>query len=81
MSDCPFCTLPKQRIEVASDLGLIVRDAFPISPGHTLIIPKRNVGSFFKREADDRAELMALLDKITPEEVGPDQSNPYSRFK
>ena len=61
MSDCPFCTLPKQRIQVASDLGLIVRDAFPISPGHTLIIPKRHVGSFFDLSSDEREDLMSLL--------------------
>ena len=65
----------------SSPLGLVIRDGFPISPGHTLIIPKRNVGSFFELEADERAELLALLDKTTPEAVGPDPSNPYSRFK
>jgi diadenosine tetraphosphate (Ap4A) HIT family hydrolase len=43
--------------------------AFPISPRNTLIIPKRHVGSFFELEADERAELLALLDKTTPEEV------------
>jgi diadenosine tetraphosphate (Ap4A) HIT family hydrolase len=43
--------------------------AFPISPRNTLIIPKRHVCSFFELEADERAELLALLDKTTPEEV------------
>jgi diadenosine tetraphosphate (Ap4A) HIT family hydrolase len=47
----------------SSPLGLVIRDGFPISPGHTLIIPKRHVGSFFELEADERAELLALLDK------------------
>jgi diadenosine tetraphosphate (Ap4A) HIT family hydrolase len=61
MSDCPFCTLPRQRILFASDLGLVVRDAFPISPGHTLIIPKRHVGSFFDLSLDEREDLMSLL--------------------
>jgi diadenosine tetraphosphate (Ap4A) HIT family hydrolase len=45
----------------SSPLGLVIRDAFPISPGHTLIIPKRHIGSFFDLEADERAELLALL--------------------
>jgi diadenosine tetraphosphate (Ap4A) HIT family hydrolase len=45
----------------SSPLGLVIRDAFPISPGHTLIIPKRHVGSFFDLEADERAELLVLL--------------------
>jgi len=62
----------------SSPLGLVVRDAFPISPGHTLIIPKRHVGSFFELEADERAELLALLDKakvVADEEFSPQGYN------
>ena len=61
MKTCPFCSLPQTRVIDSSPLGLVIRDAFPISPGHTLIIPKRHVGSFFDLEADERAELLALL--------------------
>jgi len=61
MKTCPFCSLPQSRVIDSSPLGLVIRDAFPISPGHTLIIPKRHVGSFFDLEADERAELLALL--------------------
>ena len=72
MKPCPFCSLLQSRVIDSSPLGLVIRDGFPISPGHTLIIPKRHVGSFFELEADERAELLALLDKTTPEAVGPD---------
>ena len=58
---CPFCTLPQARIIDTSSYGLVVRDAFPISPGHTLIIPKRHVGSFFDLSSDEREDLMSLL--------------------
>ena len=58
---CAFCTLPQARIIDASSYGLVVRDAFPISPGHTLIIPKRHVGSFFDLSSDEREDLMSLL--------------------
>lgn len=61
MKTCQFCSLPQSRVIDSSPLGLVIRDAFPISPGHTLIIPKRHVGSFFDLEADERAELLALL--------------------
>lgn len=46
----------------SSSFGLVVRDAYPVSPGHTLIIPKRHVGSFFELSGDERSELLALLD-------------------
>ena len=61
MKTCQFCSLPQSRVIDSSPLGLVIRDAFPISPGHTLIIPKRHVGSFFDLEANERAELLALL--------------------
>ena len=75
MKPCPFCSLPQSRVIDSSPLGLVIRDGFPISPGHTLIIPKRHVGSFFELEADKPAELLAMLDKTTPEEVRQDPSN------
>jgi diadenosine tetraphosphate (Ap4A) HIT family hydrolase len=34
---CPFCHLPPERIAGGNAIGLIVRDAYPVSPGHTLI--------------------------------------------
>lgn len=61
--DCPFCTLPQDRILLSNPYGLVIRDGFPISPGHTLIIPKRHVGSFFLLENEERLALLALLDE------------------
>ena len=58
---CAFCTLPQARIIDASSYGLVVRDAFPISPGHSLIIPTQHVGSFFDLSPDEREDLMSLL--------------------
>lgn len=63
MKPCAFCTLPPDRIIDSSPLGLVIRDGFPISPGHTLIIPKRHVGSFFELYPEERSELLALLDQ------------------
>jgi diadenosine tetraphosphate (Ap4A) HIT family hydrolase len=62
LKPCPFCTLPASRVIGAGEHGLIVRDAYPVSPGHTLIIPKRHVGSFFDLSTDERADLLRLLD-------------------
>lgn len=59
---CLFCTLSAGRIVLANDLAVVVRDNFPVSPGHTLIIPKRHVGSFFDVTGDEREAMLALLD-------------------
>lgn len=62
MKPCPFCTLPASRIIDASVYGLVVRDGFPVSPGHTLIIPRRHIGSFFDLLPEERDDLLKLLD-------------------
>jgi len=38
-----------------------LRDGYPASPGHTLIITKRHVGSFFDTTESERDDLIALL--------------------
>ena len=63
MSNCPFCALPFERIIHTSQHGLIIRDGFPISPGHTLVIPRRHVDSFFNLTEDERIDLLGLLDQ------------------
>ncbi len=58
---CPFCSLPRDRIVLESELGLAFRDGYPVSPGHTLVIPKRHVGSFFECTEAEQAALLKLL--------------------
>jgi len=60
---CPFCSLSSDRIVDQNELGLVIRDGFPVSLGHTLIIPKRHIGSFFDLSAKERSDLLLLLDK------------------
>jgi hypothetical protein len=59
----PSATCPPNASPAATRWGLIVRDAYPVSLGHTLIIPRRHVGSFFELTPDERAALLALLDE------------------
>ena len=76
--DCPFCTLPQDRILDSNEIGFVIRDGFPISPGHTLIIPKRHVGSFFEISQEERDALLDLLDqakKMLDTELSPDGFN------
>ena len=63
MSDnCPFCTLDPGRIISETELTVTFRDGFPISQGHTLVIPKRHVASFFEVTEIERKELLLALD-------------------
>lgn len=63
MTSCPFCQIPPERIVAANDLAFVIRDGYPISPGHTLVIPRRHVGSFFDISEAERAAMLRLLDQ------------------
>ena len=76
--ECPFCPIPQNRIIDSNEMGFVIRDGFPISPGHTLIIPKRHVGSFFEISQEERDALLGLLDqaqKVLDTELNPDGFN------
>lgn len=75
---CPFCTLPVSRIVEANELAVLILDGFPVSTGHSLIIPKRHVGSFFEITDIERAALFKLLDRaqeLVSEQHQPDGFN------
>ncbi len=70
---CLFCevqTHDKQRIVAENSLAYAIRDGFPVTPGHTLVIPKRHVADYFgltqpeinavnRLLADQKAQLQA----------------------
>ena len=60
-SPCPFCALPAGRIVHARESAVVIRDGFPVSPGHSLVIPKRHVSSFFEATDAERGDLLSLL--------------------
>jgi len=58
VNPCPFCSMDKNRIIHEDDLTYIIRDAYPITKGHTLIIPKRHVESFDQISVQELQEMM-----------------------
>lgn len=54
---CVFCELPALRIIAENELCVAIRDGFPVTPLHTLIIPKRHVADYFDLY---QAELNAI---------------------
>ena len=76
--DCPFCSFPDDRIISESDYTFIIRDGFPVSKGHTLIIPKRHVRSFFELQATEKAAILQAMDEAKgalDQEFSPDGYN------
>ncbi len=40
---CPFCEFPAERIVAQNGLAFVIRDGFPVTEGHALVIPKWHV--------------------------------------
>ena len=67
MSNCIFCNLPLERIVHEYKHFYVIRDAFPVTPLHSLIITKRHVVSYFQCS---KAELKYLDNKIRGYNIG-----------
>lgn len=75
---CPFCRLDTARIVSEDELTVIYRDGFPVSPGHTLIIPRRHVATLFEATESEREKLLESLNRaklILDDQYHPDGYN------
>lgn len=60
---CLFCSVPPDELLIDGPIAMARRDTYPVSPGHTLIIPKRHVVSFFDTTEEERIAMLRLLDE------------------
>jgi len=62
-SDCVFCQAESSgyRVIAENDLAFVIRDGFPVTDGHTLIIPKRHVADYFDLHQAERNAIERLL--------------------
>lgn len=58
---CLFCELGSDRIVGENELCVAVRDAFPVTPLHTLVIPKRHVADYFDLYQPELNAIHSLL--------------------
>ncbi|MFC1684321.1 HIT family protein, partial [Pseudomonadota bacterium] len=74
---CLFCTDPRG-VSLQNELAYSARDSFAVSPGHTLVIPRRHVASFFDLTPEEVNACMELITgerKRLDEEFKPDGYN------
>lgn len=60
---CPFCLIKVDDIIADSQHALAIYDSYPISRGHTLIIPRRHVGSFFRITQEERDSILGSVEQ------------------
>ncbi|MDP8246761.1 MAG: HIT family protein [Candidatus Tritonobacter lacicola] len=77
MIDCLFCNIEEQKIIASNDLAVAVPDGFPVTEGHTLIIPRRHEPDFLQMTSEEliavwelAVELAARLRKDDPRITG-----------
>jgi diadenosine tetraphosphate (Ap4A) HIT family hydrolase len=63
-NDCPFCRLPPERALESNKHALAIADAFPVSPGHTLVVLRRHSASFFELTDEELAAVYDLLKRM-----------------
>jgi ATP adenylyltransferase len=59
---CVFCNLADARVVAENHLCIATRDLYPVSNGHTLVMPKRHVGSYFELRQPEINAITALLE-------------------
>lgn len=60
---CPFCS-PAGELLAESHLVLAFEDAYPVSQGHALVVPRRHVKTYFDCTPEEKTALWALVDQV-----------------
>lgn len=60
--DCPFCErLRSDDVVARSGHAVAFRDAYPVSPGHTLVVPRRHEPDYFALDDEERLAMWSLV--------------------
>ena len=62
INNCLFCNIEEDRIVHEYKHFYVIRDAFPVTPLHSLIITKRHVVSYFQCSKEEHDEIPIILD-------------------
>lgn len=63
--DCVFCErIAAGNASAGSDLAVAFPDAYPVSPGHTLLVPRRHEPGYFALEPDEQRALWSLAAEV-----------------
>lgn len=67
--DCIFCKIVEKkiaaRIILESNKSLAFLDAFPVTKGHVLVIPKKHYDKVQQMPPDENSDLFELVQKVT----------------
>jgi len=61
--ECPFCGPIKDRVFYENELVFAIWDAYPVTPGHALLIPKRHIPTWFDATTEERHAIFSAVDE------------------
>lgn len=61
MEDCPFCRIPKDKVIAEDDYFIAIKDEYPVSAGHALIISKRHITDMFELTHNEWNALQGMI--------------------
>ena len=62
----PFLDIDPREWTASNELAFCIRDRYPVSRGHTLVIPKRVVATWFDATREEQHALMQLHVHVIP---------------
>lgn len=78
MNSCPFCSVDQGAILAESGGFVCIWDSFPVSKGHTLVLSKRHVQSWFDATVEEQSALLSGVSeaqRLINERYSPDGFN------
>jgi len=64
-ADCIFCR-PQREILARNELAIAVFDSYPVSPGHSLIVPLRHAATIWDLGAEEFDACFRLVRELKP---------------
>lgn len=61
---CSFCKLKNERIITETKYSIAFYDAYPVTNGHTLVIPKRHIQSIFDMNEEELEDFWIFVFKM-----------------
>lgn len=61
--ECPFCDPDPERIAVDGPVARVLRDLYPVTPGHLLVIPRRHCARWDDATSEEKLQLLADVER------------------
>lgn len=64
VGDSPFLAVPASEWLAANRSAFVIPDRLPVSRGHTLVVPRRVISTWWDTTDEERGDILALIDDV-----------------